>query len=372
MRLEIDRGPADAEIDAFLDACAQSVAQQTTAWRDVLASVDRDEPHFLGCRAGGRLVGVLPAYRFDGPLGAILTSVPQAGPLGGVAAADVPFRPAVHRALVEAFLVLARERGCDLASLITSPFWPDRELCYAAAAPDFVLENACQVLDLEPALDPDGSFRGGSRHLRRQLRRAGSGALRVDEAQTERNVADWYCIHAERHTRIGATPLPEALFRAALAHAVPREKARFFFVRRTDDDSLVGGGLYLCHGLVCDALMPSIRMQERDEGAAYLLALHSMRWARARGVRHYNWQGSPPRGGVRRFKAQWGSRDLPYAFLTWITGDASAYLRSSVAEIQKAYPWHYVLPFDRIGRTDVTRGPSSRAGAWAALEESGR
>ena len=69
---------ADAELDRFFEACPTSFAQQTTGWRNVITGAGSDEPVFLGCRRHGRLVGVLPAYRFAGPLGAILTNVQAA------------------------------------------------------------------------------------------------------------------------------------------------------------------------------------------------------------------------------------------------------------------------------------------------------
>ena len=132
---------------------------------------------------------------------------------------------------------------------------------------------------------------------------------------------------------------------------------------------MVAGGFYVFHGMVVDALMPSVRTEFAKLAPNYLLASHSIEWARKRGLRYYNWQGSPPEGGVYRFKRQWGSRDFGYSFLTRITGDAEPFLESSVDEISRTYPWHYVLPFDRIGASAGTSpGPSSRQAAWSALE----
>lgn len=376
--LRVERLPAgdpgaDAELCAFFAACPASFAQQTPAWRDAIADLCEDEPLFLGARRAGRLVGVLPAWRFEGPLGAILTSAAQAGPLGGVACLPEEAPEPVYAALLGAFRALAAERGCALASVLTNPFWPDAELCARHLEPGFVLENACQVLDLAAAFDPAGALRGGGDGLRRNLRRAAEGRLVVDEAQTPANVAEWYALHAERHREIGATPLPERLFSAALEHAVPRGVARFFFVRTADAGELAAGGLYLLHGQVMDALMPSVRRAHAALSAGHLLALHSMRFALARGVRLYNWQASPPGGGVRRFKLQWGSRDAAYRYLTRVTGDARPFLEARVDDVRRGYAWHYALPFDRIGAgPGAAAGTSSRASAWAAGEASGR
>lgn len=361
---------ADAELDSFFAECPSSFAQQTVGWREVITGIATDEPMFLGCRIGDRLVGVLPAYRFAGPLGAILCSVPQAGPLGGVACLHAD-ADAVYEALLRGYVGLARRTGCALASVITNPIWPDRERYGRLFAADYELENSCLVLDLDTLFDPQGGVVTNSSHLRRQLRRAESGALRIDEDQSAENVEAWYEIHRTRHAEIGARPLPRQLFTGALAHMVPRGKARFFFVRLAETDEMVAGGLYVCHGTVVDALMPSMKSEAAKLSPNYLLAVHSMRWARAQGFRHYNWQASPPESGVYRFKRQWGSRDRDYAYLTRVTGDAEPFLRSTPAELAESYPWHYALPYDRVGpEADGRSGPSSRSDAWRAREGS--
>jgi len=364
-------GSADAEIAALLAACPESFAQQTPGWRDVITGQGVDQALFLGCRVAGRLVGVLPGYRFEGPLGAILVSCAQAGPLGGIACLRDAPRDAVYAELVSAFIALARERGCALATLISNPIWPDRERIERCMAPDYVLENVCQVLDLARALDADGEPAQASANVRRNLRRAREAGLVVDEAQSATNVAEWYEIHAQRHREIGATPLPRGLFERALERAVPAGVARFLFVRSADSGELVAGGLYLQHGAVIDALMPSIRSDAAPLRANYLLALHSMQLAAARGARFYNWQGSPPGGGVHRFKMQWGSRDVGYAYLSRAVGDVSAFLASTPAEIAHGYPWHYALPFDCVGGGAAGRRVGARASAWASLEGGG-
>ncbi len=361
----------DAELSCFFAKCTTSFAQQTPGWRDVIAGLGVDEPLFLGCRRGGDLVGVLPGYRFEGPLGAILTSCAQAGPLGGVAVLpDVESGP-VYEVLLDRFGALAAERHCAVATVIGNPLFPDGALCEKWFAPDYTLENVSQILDLDEALDSRGDFHGGTTNLQRNLRKALAGRLVVDDQQTRANVETWYEIHTARHREIGAVPLPRQLFLGALEHMVPRDKARFFFVRLSESGEMVAGGFYVCHGSVIDALMPSVSTSAASLGPNFLLALHSMRWARERGVRHYNWQPSPPESGVHRFKRQWGSRDVNYAYYTRITGDVEPILSSSPEEVRNGYPWHYVLPFDRMGVEQRTRsGVSSRRSAWSAGEGS--
>ena len=363
-----DNGEVEA-VEAFFDACPTSFAQQTIHWKNVVAPIGPDEPLFLACRVQGKIVAVLPAYKFDGPLGSILTTAAQAGALGGVACNALSDVERVYETLLTAFVELARERGCAVATVITNPFWPDHELCHRFLKPDFALENNCQVLDLETAIESNGQFTGTATNVRRNLKKAESCRLFIDEAQTERNVHEWYELHAARHRDIGATPLPRAMFTGALREMIPHDKARFFFVRLLDEpQEMVAGGFYVYHGQVMDALMPSVRTDYRRFAPNFYLAAYTIRWAKARGLGYYNWEGSPPESGVYRFKRQWGSRDAVYYFFTRITGDVSLLMQSSVEFLREAYRWHYVIPYDKLGvGPGESSAASSRKSAWEAM-----
>jgi hypothetical protein len=156
------------------------------------------------------------------------------------------------------------------------------------------------------------------------------------------------------------------MFLGALEHMLPQEKASFFFVRLAErPEVMVAGGFYVHHGGVIDALMPAFRSAYAELAPNFLLAAHTLRWARARGLSHYNWQGSPPEGGVRRFKLQWGSTDRAYRLCTRVTGDAAPFLRATPDALKRGYPWHFALPFDALG-TEPGSVPrrSLRESAW--------
>ncbi len=360
-----------AEVEALLDACPTSVAQQTLAWRNVVVGMGQDEAMCLGCRQSesGKLVGFLPAYRFEGPLGAILVSCAQVGSLGGVVSHPQVDRRSVYQALLQAFVDLAISKNCAVATVISNPFYPDSDLCERHLAPDYVLENTCQVLDLKTAMDDGGDLVAPTAKLRHNLRRASCESLSIDEEQDSRNVDDWYSIHKARHCELGVTPLPKQIFDNALEELIPEDKGRFFFVRLADSGEMVGGGMFLSHGGVADMLMTSTLSKYRQLRPNYLLALRAMRWARKRGVQYFNWQGSPPDSGVHKFKHGWGSYDVSYCFLTRVTGDVTPLLNAAPRDVKAAYPWHYVLPFDQIGAgRSRTNRRSSRDGAWKAGE----
>ena len=198
-----------------------------------------------------------------------------------------------------------------------------------------------------------------------------SGLLCVDAEQSRQNVDDWYELHHTRQREIGIRPLPKTIFVTALSELVPKDKGRFFFVRLSETGEMVAGALFIYHGRVMDVLIASGCSEYARLRSNYLLPLHAMRWARSRGLRYFNWQASPPDSGVYRYKLGWGSVDLPYCYLTRAIGDVAPFLNASVVEIKSMYPWHYVLPFDRLGQGGLPRGhQSTRAEAWHAAEAS--
>lgn len=363
--LALDDQATAAEVAGFLQGCPTSFAQQTLQWGAVITAIDRDEPAWLACRRSGRLVGLLPAYRYAGPLGSILTSVPQAGALGGVAIEADEDREEVSGVLIDGFIEMAASLDCDLATLISNPFWPDQSWVETRMSPDFLLTNVLHALNLSHDVDTDGEPLNATPTLRRNIRRARAGDLRIDEEQTSANVEEWIAIHEQRACEIGAPALPAALFRAALESMVPADLARFFFVRVGDSGEMAAGGLYLHHGKTMDAFMPSINSRHADLRPNHFLAAHTIGYAKRRGFEFYNWQGSPPDSGVLRFKQQWGGREYGYCIATKVTGSADAFLGATVQELVEGYPWHYVLPFDRLDGKE-RGGTSSREAAWAA------
>lgn len=341
----------------FCERCPQVVAQQTLEWCYTIKDLGPDEPFLLMAKEGEAVVGILPAYLYRSPLGNVLTSVPQPGPLGGVSAdPEHPGRKLVYKALLGAMEEVAREKGCVTMTVITSPFLDDKELYEGCGPWKFTLENFCQTVRLEDFFGTDGVVahkdyhrKGGN--LYRNLHRA-RRSMTVRETDDESIIDAWWVIHRERFETIGARPLPKELFERFRRWMIQESKG--IFLGAFVDGALVGGGWYIYHGEVMDSYMPSANKEGLAMGANYLLADASLQRAREVGMRFYNWQSSPGRdSGVYRFKAQWGSEDRTYCFLTRVVGDLSTIYKAAEAELREAYPWHYVLPFSVLSERNA-------------------
>src|SRR5687767_13737264 len=94
--------------DALFQSCPNALLQQSTYWAEAIQDLGPDEPMFLLAPTDRVAIAGLPLYLFRNSHGNITTSVPQAGPLGGVFGRDDADRLSEARtALLEGAVALA-------------------------------------------------------------------------------------------------------------------------------------------------------------------------------------------------------------------------------------------------------------------------
>jgi hypothetical protein len=100
------------------------------------------------------------------------------------------------------------------------------------------------------------------------------------------------------------------------------------------------------HRDVLDVFMLSMNPRYKEQAPNFLNTEQSLRWAESVGVREYNWQSATSReGGVYRYKAEWGSRELPYFFLTWRLCNPAKLSAIGIEGAKREYGGHYLVPF---------------------------
>jgi hypothetical protein len=316
----------------------------------VVAELGPDRPRFLVCSEAGRDVAGLPLYLFEHPLGNVLSSVPQAGPLGGVFCRrelGEEERERAYAGLLRRADDLARETRCLSLTLITNPFRPDLPLYERHLAPDHVLENFTQFIALEEVV-VDGRLvlRDLERRtsLSRNLRKARAAGLEVEPCRSDADFEAWLRVHAQAHARLGVTPLPRRLLENARRVLEPLGKSLLLLAKAGGE--VASGCLYVLHRDVLDVFLLSMNTEYADRGPNFLLTERSLLWARQRGVRIYNWQSAPSReSGVYRYKAQWGSREAPYHFVTRRLCPPERLQQIGLERLRAEYRGHYVVPF---------------------------
>lgn len=339
------------EYKRFLEKCKNSVVQHTLEWGVVLENTGTDKPLFLVAKNGDRIVGVMPCFLYNGRFGSILVSNPYPAGYGGVIARKGFKKEVIYRELYSRFLEVAKQNGCAIATVVTTPFIRDLELVKDSLKPDFVQTDYIQFVDLrkKPAYN---------RSVKRNIRKALINGLHVSEDDSEANISEWYYrIHLQNMKYLYSDHLPLSFFLDIKKYLTPR-KAKFLFLKNRAN-TLVGGAVLIFHNDVLDVLMRSVDLNYSRQGGTVLLMAYAIKFARERGFKIFNWQSCGFReDGIYEFNRRFGSEIERYYYATKIISDAGPFKNANPEEIEESYKWHYVLPSIQIKKNIWMKSPS--------------
>ncbi|MEI8175722.1 MAG: GNAT family N-acetyltransferase [Candidatus Omnitrophota bacterium] len=354
--IDIDIGDAvsRSRYDAFFESCPGAFIQQSTYWADAITGLGPDRPHFLLCSEAGEAVAGLPLYLYENRNGNILTSVPQAGPLGGIFFKEGLAGERLNRAyaaLLGRAQEIARTQDCISLTIITSPFFDDLPLYQKYLVPTYIFENFTQYIPLDEMVKagrievPGAEYRN---NIKRNLLKSAAHGFAVDIEYDGARLDAWYAIHEKRAGEIGAPALDHRLLKNIVTVLGARRKACLILV--TKDGHIASGGIYIWHREVIDLFIISMDSALSAGSPNYLSTERSILLAAAQGARYYNWQSSENRtGGVYQYKKKWGARERPYYFVTKFLGSPERIGRLTPALARAEYPAHYLAPFAALG-----------------------
>lgn len=341
------------EFDKLLLNCKWSLIQQSTYWGKVVKDISPDIPYFLVAKENGKWIGGLCLYLYSHEFGNILTSNPHAGSMGSVSIQENSTKPElVYQLLLEYAVKLAEELNCITLSLSTNPFLDDHELFQKYLKPDTGIESYIQVIWLNEFFNEQGEhiFRDYIKrsNLSRNVRKSYKSGLKFIDYCDVTLLKEWYKIHSNRLTNLGATPLPFQIFENVLNLGRENENMKYIFAEYNDE--LVGGCLNIFNKNVFDIFMLSSDMDTAQElGTNFFLVDSILKFVNKLGIPVFNWQSSnPPTGGSFRFKKQWGSKVLIYYYYTKIIGDLKHLQNMNLNSVKNAYNWHFVAPYHSI------------------------
>lgn len=357
IKIEIVGRSGAALFDTLYAQSADVFVQQSTAWADAIARLGQDTPYFMLAldTVSGQPIAGLTLYKFTGPFGTIMSSVPQAGSLGGIfcsqEAVAVASLEAIYASLLDAGRELARSQGCVALILTSNPLVGDLGLYEKTGPPTYSLRTFTQVIDLEKLFSEEGEA-VLPRGVRRNVLKAHDAGIQVEWADAQVQSAEgtfeeWYDLHQRRHKDLALSPLPKDLLIGILDRLGTADMAALAVARLSG--RLIGGCIFLWNRSVADAFIMSSDTAFLDSGVNYALAYFALKDFRRRGIGWFNWQSSATRSsGVYTFKQRWGSVERPYSYLTWVFPGFGALLGVPEASIRAGYPWHYVAPFAAI------------------------
>lgn len=339
MSVSVGSEPPD-DWDAFVRDADDASFCHLAGWGEVFRDALGLEPRFFEARAGGKLIGGMPAYRMPRLfVGTALVSVPYlnyGGPLG----------PATVRETLLAEAVTEAGRARDHFIEIRSRGPRGSDLMPAGR------EKVTVVLPLPD--DPTTLFEDRFRSkLRSQIRRPMKEGMDVRFGPDQRE--PFYEVFARNMRDLGTPVLPVRLF-DRIAEAFPG-LVRFGVVY--SGGVPVSGGCGFRWKDEFEMTWASSLREYARLAPNMLLYWSFMERSIEEGVRLFNFGRCTPGGGTHRFKSQWGGEDEALNWVQWPAAanapDASAGLFALATSVWTRLP---LTLANRLGPAVARRLPT--------------
>lgn len=309
----------------------------TWAFREFLIDLLGCTADYLGAvNAEGDLLAVLPLLSAGGTYGKVLNSLPFFGSYGGVLGDDA----AARNALWGAYETKVRESGVAAATIVLSPF---DEVAFERQY-DFTDHRIGQFTSLSLGPDPAAALtRMIDSSSRRNLRKAESSGIEVSIDNAA--MAEHEAIHRENMEAIGGRPKPTEFFARLPRYFKEGRDYNLYVARR--DGAVVSSLLLFYTNSIVEYYIPGTRLDERPYQPSAAILFTAMLDASKNGYKVWNWGGTwRSQTGVLRFKRKWGAVDRRYDYYTSVNN--SDLYDATVDQLSEAYPYFYVLPFDKL------------------------
>ncbi len=286
--------------NAFVKSHPQGVAYHRWAWGEAVAKAYGFRWMGLLAESGGEVCGVLPLVELRRPgFGRKWVSLPYCDAGGILAAED---------GTAEALQAHAEQRAAEEKTLLELRF-------PGAPPPGFPSVEASgkvrMVLDL-----PEGSealMASFKSKLRSQVRKPGRDGLTA-RLGGEELVETFWKIYARNMRDLGSPPHPVGWFRAVIRAF--GEDARVG-VAYLPDGRPAAAGVILRNGPTVSIPWASSVREFNRWNPNMLLYWTLLAHAADTGAKRFDFGRSTPGEGTYRFKAQWGARQEPLAWLRW-------------------------------------------------------
>lgn len=304
----------------------------------LLGTVDKD----------GEWKIAIPLMVKEGKFGAVINSLPFFGSSPGIirrncypqdqASLDI-------RGLMETCKFLG-ERALSM-TLIESPFCDDTDYYRSYGSFTFETERIGMVT---PIGYPERIMDICHTKTRNMIRKAEKfGVIITDQTRNNKMAIDILQeIHEENMGKIGAPVKPKEFFDWIRTNP-PGMNIYFAWVGM----EIAAGLITFRQGKWTEYFMPAIKPEFRDFAPLNLLIYRAMQDQANQGAKFWNWgaSGSPsnPIEGVYRFKKRFGGSEKIYRYHTSIPGLENGPMGFTISDLQKEYPYYFVIPFDKLG-----------------------
>jgi hypothetical protein len=261
---------------------------------------------------------------------------------GGPATPDMQI--SAVQPLLQALRAEAETLDADVLSLGSSP-WLSKEIeavYRQTLGVTHELENFVQLHELiAHPLSLLSKKRRSS--FQSEINRAKQAGFECRPLSSDKHILEWLDIYNNRYHEIGAKPYPDLFHQLAFELGIPAGAVQLWGV--FDGPKLIGGNLLLVSRYYVDYFSSAFLSEYRH----YYPNTFSLNKVFSDFVSHdkvnFNWQSSPNRLGVFRYKQRWGAREWRHYYLSVLLRPETLMFQTTPANIKAAFPFRFVLPY---------------------------
>jgi hypothetical protein len=340
--------------EEFIMNCSSAMLYHSLAYRrflkDFLPSNAQD--YYLLALENNRIVGALPTFLINGPLGTVLNSLPFFGSHGSLLISQ-DANPETPSFLANALKNLCTTQNVAFATVIDTPHITYEEHFEHALRFQYDDRRIGQITNLPQEKEACKINESLLNLYHQKTRNIVRKALRSDLAfgydQSLDTLNMLHTLHETNILGIGGIAKPKHFFEIIARHFQADKNYRVY-TARTKDNEIVCTLLLLYFKDTVEYFVPATAASWRSAQPLSALIHIAMRDAVLDfGARTWNWGGTwLTQDGVYHFKSRWGATDHPYKYYTRVFLDEDRLHHVSSHSMLQGYPWFYTVPFSAL------------------------
>lgn len=324
----------ESDYDGFLATVPEALFYYSLRYRQFLQTHLRCESHYQVALEDGRVAGVLPLMRKEGPFGRIVNSLPYYGSNGGAIARSSTARSRLQ----EYYAAHVTAENVAAATWIENPLAPKEDVAH-----DLLDTRIGHFTDLTGIACADDLLARVDGSARRNVKTARGAGISI--SVTNGALDFLQRAHHENMAAIGGNAKSSEFFRHVPECFEAGTDYEVFIAYRGLRP--IAGLLVFYFNKTVEYFTPVTLAEERKAQPMALILLEAMTAAAERGFKRWNWGGTwLTQEGVAKFKRKWGAEEKRYRY--FVTVNDKRLLHAHAEELAAAYPGFYVIPYDRL------------------------
>jgi hypothetical protein len=336
--------------ESFVRGHPDRLIYYSKSYRDFLRKVlvAADDDYFVAYEVD-RVVGVLPSFTLETPVGTVVNSLPFFGSHGGPLV-DPECHQSAAVALLDAFDTHCRKVGAITSTIIDHPLIDDLPAMLSRAT-DYFDHRIAQFIELPgSAATEQDSMTNYHQKTRNSVRKALGGDFSFQAENSDEAWSVLEQLHTTNLQALGGVAKSRRVFRELRETFDLSGDTQLWSARSNSTSCIVAAVLLLRFEDTLEYFIPAISTEHRPSQVLSGVIHNALSTARSEGtIRLWNWGGTwMGQDGVYRFKSRWGSSERNYTYRIRKYTESVPFPGMSQDDLLGRFPYFYTLPFNKL------------------------